>query len=609
MFKALFACSILFLIFSGCSSAPQDEKEQDESEFLEGEAYAFDLNLTAKNPDAKTLFSPYVDMTAWPFFDFNKTNNLTHNYTLAFINSAGECSPRWGGFEEYDMEAFNERVTPLKALFGQLTLSFGGAAAKEKALASVCEDAERLFEAYKTAIDAYDIHSLDFDIEGVMLEDSQALQKRFDALKLLQQTYDDLHVTLTLPVMPYGFSITERALIKQAVDANITLEGVNLMLMDYSVDYGADDPKKLQMFQYAKEAIEAVNRQLKDILPSKYKDEEGDCYGFLGAVSMIGQNDVENEFMYRSDFSKLRDYAVMRGMRLFSFWSLNRDRAKCDGCSVDDSTMLEPSLYGKEEFVFTKIGALSNVTSKVLQWKQPYSWYWQLSDEIKKDVPAEIYDVDLFDVNASTIEQLHAKDKEVVCYFSAGSYESWREDAGLFPSEVLGKGLDGWEDEKWLDIRDENVREIMKRRMDLAASKGCDAIEADNVDGFNNDTGFDLTYYDQLYFNQFLNVEARRRGLLSGLKNDALQVEELVHFFDFSLNESCHELHNCRYYFPFVQMQKPALNAEYHTSYAEDEDAFSTLCQSSKEEGFSTIVMPLELDGSFIKSCIFGTIK
>ena len=610
MIQYIFACGLFLLLVSGCSNAPQkSDKENNDTEYREGKAYDFDLNLTAENPHAKTRFSPYVDMTAWPFFDFNKTNNLTHNYTLAFINSAGECSARWGNFDEYDMEAFRERIVPLKALGGHLTLSFGGAAAGTNALASVCADAEALHAAYKDVIEAYGIHSLDFDIEGSMLEDLSALQKRFDALALLQKEYEDLHVTLTLPVMPEGLTVTERSLIQQAFESNVTLDGVNLMLMDYSEEYPADNATKLQMFGYSKAALEAVNEQLKTFLPARYRDATGNVYGFLGAVAMIGQNDVDNEIMFRSDFSKLRDYAIEHGIGLLSFWALNRDKMECSACSVEDSTMLKPDLYGKEAFSFTKIGAIANITQPTSQWIPPYSWYWQLSDAIVEDVPAKIYDVDLFDVNTSTIASLHEQGKEVICYFSAGSYEEWREDAKLFPQRVIGKALDGWEGEKWLDIRDAEVRKIMKQRLDLAVRKGCDAVEADNVDGFDNETGFELTYYDQLYFNEFLNVESRRRGLLSGLKNDGLQVDELVHFFDFSLNESCHELHSCRYYTPFIYMQKPALNAEYDDTYIKDEDAFSKLCETAQSEGFSTIVVPLELDGSFIKSCLFGTIQ
>lgn len=72
----------------------------------------------------------------------------------------------------------------------------------------------------------------------------------------------------------------------------------------------------------------------------------------------------------------------------------------------------------------------------------------------------------------------------MICYFSAGSYENWREDAEDFQPGDLGKELDGWPGEKWLKIGSENVREVMKRRVQMAKDKGCDGVDPDNVDGY-----------------------------------------------------------------------------------------------------------------------------
>jgi len=44
----------------------------------------------------------------------------------------------------------------------------------------------------------------------------------------------------------------------------------------------------------------------------------------------------------------------------------------------------------------------------------------------------------------------------------------------------------------------------MRSRLDLAKSKGCDAVEPDNMDGYTNSTGFNLTYRDQLKYNIFI---------------------------------------------------------------------------------------------------------
>ena len=44
----------------------------------------------------------------------------------------------------------------------------------------------------------------------------------------------------------------------------------------------------------------------------------------------------------------------------------------------------------------------------------------------------------------------------------------------------------------------------MSSRLDLAVSKGCDGIDADNVESYLAHTGFSLTYEDQIDYNTFL---------------------------------------------------------------------------------------------------------
>jgi hypothetical protein len=65
----------------------------------------------------------------------------------------------------------------------------------------------------------------------------------------------------------------------------------------------------------------------------------------------------------------------------------------------------------------------------------------------------DAYDLDLFDVSASLIDELHDADRRVICYFSAGSFENFREDADEFLADELGNVLDDFADERWLDVR------------------------------------------------------------------------------------------------------------------------------------------------------------
>lgn len=241
-----------------------------------------------------------------------------------------------------------------------------------------------------------------------------------------------------------------------------------------------------------------------------------------------------------------------------------------------------------------------------MDWYKPpvsVSWQWQLNGEVNPDYPVELYDIDLFDSPVSLINALKASGKKVICYFSAGSYENFREDKDKFDPAVRGNLLDGWPDEQWLDIRSLNVAEIMIERLNLALQKGCDGVEPDNMDGYLNDSGFDLTARDQLAFNKFIANEAHKRDLSVGLKNDLEQIPELVDFYDFSVNEQCHEFDECDTLESFIQAGKPVLNAEYLQKFSNDPDEREALCNSASNAQFSTLVLPLDLDDSFRLSC------
>ncbi len=224
------------------------------------------------------------------------------------------------------------------------------------------------------------------------------------------------------------------------------------------------------------------------------------------------------------------------------------------------------------------------------------SWQWQLSGEIDTSISAQMYDIDLFDAPQAVIDELHANGRTVVCYFSAGSWEDWRPDAGQYPPETLGKPLEGWQDERWLDIRQiDSLSPILTHRLDLARQKGCDGVEADNVDGYINDTGFPLTAQDQLNFNIWLADQAHARNLSIGLKNDLGQIPDLLSHFDWALNEQCFEYDECSLLLPFIQAGKAVFGVEYNLETEQ-------FCPQANAMNFDWLKKNLELD-SFRVAC------
>lgn len=219
----------------------------------------------------------------------------------------------------------------------------------------------------------------------------------------------------------------------------------------------------------------------------------------------------------------------------------------------------------------------------------------QLSGTVDTTVSAQVFDIDGFDVPSSKLADLKARGRKLICYFSAGAWEDWRSDASKWPSSVRGKS-NGWPGEKWVDIRQlATLKPLIASRMDLCKSKGFDAVDPDNVDGYQNDTGFPLTAAHQLAFNKMLAELAHERGLAVGLKNDIDQITALVDLYDFAVNEQCAEYSECDAYKPFIARNKLVINLEYNVS-------TTSFCPKASTLGLTGMKKRLALD-SWRQTC------
>lgn len=177
---------------------------------------------------------------------------------------------------------------------------------------------------------------------------------------------------------------------------------------------------------------------------------------------------------------------------------------------------------------------------------------------------ATFVEIDGADSTAATVARLHAGGLHVACYISAGSAERWRSDYTEFPASVLGKRLDGWPGERWLDVRRVDIlAPVMTARIDECAAKGFDAVEFDNVDGWTNDTGFPLTRRDARRYVRWLSDRSHEHGMAVGLKNALGLIRPLADHVDWALNEQCVQYDECRRYEPLVRRGKPVFVLEY----------------------------------------------
>eukprot|EP01087_Luapelamoeba_hula_P019212 TRINITY_DN633_c0_g1_i3.p1 TRINITY_DN633_c0_g1~~TRINITY_DN633_c0_g1_i3.p1 ORF type:complete len:410 (-),score=69.37 TRINITY_DN633_c0_g1_i3:89-1183(-) len=202
---------------------------------------------------------------------------------------------------------------------------------------------------------------------------------------------------------------------------------------------------------------------------------------------------------------------------------------------------------------------------------------WGFPSGGKDSVDGEkVIDVDLFDTAASTIATYKQQGHIVLCYFSAGSWESYRPDANntAWAKLKIGK-MNGW-NELWLDIRDlTDLKTVMGPRMDLAASKGCDGVEPDNIDCFANSDCYrtmtnptvskgSLVKQAQLTYNSWLASYAHNKSLLIAQKNCIDLIPQLYTSYDLALNEQCQYYSECDSYKQYyITAGKPVFNVEY----------------------------------------------
>ena len=234
-------------------------------------------------------------------------------------------------------------------------------------------------------------------------------------------------------------------------------------------------------------------------------------------------------------------------------------------------------------------------------WWQPtagLTWQWQLTGKLDLDLQTDVIDIDLH-VGRSVVDYYHDKGTKVICYISVGSYENWRPDADQFPNEVLGNKYEGWSGEKWLDIRRiDLLAPIMLARLDECTAKGFDAVEPDNMEIYTNDTGFPLTYEDQLRYALWLAEESHKRGLAIGQKNAPDQTKDLVDVYEFAITEDAFYYDWVVDMLPYIKAGKPVFAAEY-TDLPGD---FEKFCIQSQELGFSTILKHRDLD-AWVETC------
>jgi chitinase len=267
------------------------------------------------------MFAPYTDTTLWPTFDISSVSQV-NDFTLGFVVADYDNEPSWGGYYPVASDFYSDIISKVKKNKGRLICSFGGADGNE--LATVIEKPNDIFAAYDKVIRKHNFKFVDFDIEGSALYNTVANKKRATAIRNLKKKYKDLHVSLTVPVMPYGLEKDVLNLVDKTPH-----DLINIMTMNFG--------NEANMYRATVDAVLATRKQVK---------------ADLGVTIMIGKNDTPETFTLKDaeNFVNFaREYPYIKRV---SIWSLERDAGIQGELAHSSQQKQKPWAYSK---LFSKI--------------------------------------------------------------------------------------------------------------------------------------------------------------------------------------------------------------------------------------------------------------
>jgi chitinase len=266
------------------------------------------------------LFAPYIDVTlATPALTQFASDTGSKYFSLAFIVSgSGGCEAEWGGTIPLSQNYMVPEINALRSQGGDVIASFGGAAGTE--LAAACGTVSSLQSQYQAVIDAYGLVSVDFDVEGGVLTDSAASDRRNKAIAGLQASARNrgrpLRVSFTLPVNPTGLDPVSLDLLRNAVANGVTVDIVNIMTMDYFAG-------SMDMGQAATQAAQNTFLQIRPLFSGQ---TDSQLWAMIGITPMIGVNDDTTEVFGLSNAATALSFSQQQKIGFIAFWDVWRDQ-------------------------------------------------------------------------------------------------------------------------------------------------------------------------------------------------------------------------------------------------------------------------------------------
>ena len=173
-------------------------------------------------------YSPYIDLSVYTGadgYDFASASQAgVQNVTLAFIDADANGQPAWDGYTSQEINGgsqisyINNQIANMHAAGINGTLSFGGDPASlpkgSTDLSAVPgQTPAALEQQYASIVNTYHIYNLDFDVEGSLVGNTQAVTTQAQAIAMLQAQEaaagTPVTVSYTLAVDPTGLESGE----------------------------------------------------------------------------------------------------------------------------------------------------------------------------------------------------------------------------------------------------------------------------------------------------------------------------------------------------------------------------------------------------------------
>ena len=292
---------------------------------------------------ARPVYAPYFETWTKDSIPVVARASGTRLLTLAFLQtpSRGSCSVAWNGNRRQVVRPgghYTRQIARLRAVGGDVVPSFGGYSADQGGteIADSCTSVAKIVKAYESVVTAYGVTRLDMDVEARSLGNKAGIERRSQALRLLQawaaRAHRRLQIIFTLGVEPWGLPADCLAVLKSAVAHRVRFT-VNIMAFDY---YIKASKTGIDMGKAALAALRGTHRQLARLYPWLGTRR---LWAMEGITLLPGIDDYpkKTEVTYLADARQVRNFARARRLPLVSIWAIQRDNGGCPG-TIDSNS-------------------------------------------------------------------------------------------------------------------------------------------------------------------------------------------------------------------------------------------------------------------------------